>query len=387
MRQKNFLFALMAACVMSASAVASTNRPVIFVNSDVTTHIVMPEQLKMVDISTEMIVGDKCTDNMVRIKPVLPDSISAKDGFFSSQFLGTITLLGERHMSQYDVVYDEDPRKAEAFFEVKYEDGYNYSNPDIAMPEGEMANYAWAIANSDRKYNMVRSNAYGINASVYNIYSIGNYFFIDLYLKNKTNIAYDIAQMRVTLADKKETKATNSQTLELTPAYVLNNNKSFKKDYRQVVVLDKLTFPEEKVLNIEISEDQISGRVITIPIEYEDILNADCFDKAKLNAYEYVAKENRSLYKEINRLTDELRNKQRLLDKANLEIDDLGGKLKKTKSQYLKINRKLQALQKLNEQFKRLNEDMAKEDATDEIEVLPYVNDDLDNLTLNEESE
>lgn len=255
------------------------------------------------------------------------------------------------------------------------------------MPEGEMANYAWAIANSDRKYNMVRSNAYGINASVYNIYSIGNYFFIDLYLKNKTNIAYDIAQMRVTLADKKETKATNSQTLELTPAYVLNNNNSFKKDYRQVVVLDKLTFPEEKVLNIEISEDQISGRVITIPIEYEDILNADCFDKAKLNAYEYVAKENRSLYKEINRLTDELRNKQRLLDKANLEIDDLGGKLKKTKSQYLKINRKLQALQKLNEQFKRLNEDMAKEDATDEIEVLPYVNDDLDNLTLNEESE
>ena len=154
-----------------------------------------------------------------------------------------------------------------------------------------------------------------------------------------------------------------------------------------MVVLDKLTFPEEKVLNIEISEDQISGRVITIPIEYEDILNADCFDKAKLNAYEYVAKENRSLYKEINRLTDELRNKQRLLDKANLEIDDLGGKLKKTKSQYLKINRKLQALQKLNEQFKRLNEDMAKEDATDEIEVLPYVNDDLDNLTLNEESE
>ncbi len=82
-----------------------------------------------------------------------------------------------------------------------------------------------------------------------------------------------------------------------------------------------------------------------------------------------------------------MRNKQRLLDKANLEIDDLGGKLKKTKSQYLKINRKLQALQKLNEQFKRLNEDMAKEDATDEIEVLPYVNDDLDNLTLNEESE
>lgn len=371
------------ACVMSATAGGNAGRPVIYVNTDVTTHIVMPEQLKMVDISTGQIVGDQCTDNMVRIKPVLPDSVSGGEGFVTSQFLGTITLLGERHMSQYDVVYDEDPRRAVSYYEVRHEDGYNYSNPDIAMPEGEMANYAWAIANSERKYNMVRSNAHGINASVYNIYSIGNYFFIDLYLKNKTNIAYDIAQMRVTLTDKKETKATNSQTLELTPAYVLNNNKSFRKDYRQVVVLDKLTFPEEKVLNIEISEDQISGRVITVPIEYEDILNADCFDRTKLNAYESVAKENKSLYKEISRLTGELRAKQRLLDKANLEIDDLGGKLKKAKSQYLRINRRLQALQKLNEEFRRLDEDMAKEDSVDGTEAFPYIGHDLDSLSLN----
>ena len=45
---------------------AADRRPAIFVNADVTTHIVMPEQLKMVDISTNMIAGDQCTDNMVR---------------------------------------------------------------------------------------------------------------------------------------------------------------------------------------------------------------------------------------------------------------------------------------------------------------------------------
>ena len=44
-----------------------------------------------------------------------------------------------------------------------------------------------------------------------------------------------------------------------------------------MLVVEKLTFPEEKVLRIEISENQISGRVIELTIEYEDILNADGF--------------------------------------------------------------------------------------------------------------
>lgn len=370
MKPRMKLIALSFVSLLSATA-GNSQRPVIFVNSDVTTHIIMPEQLKMVDISTDLIAGDQCSDNMVRLKPVRSDSITGKNGFKDSQFLGTVTLIGERHMSQYDLIYNSQPEKAESLYKVAYDDGFNYSNPGVAMPEAEMANYAWAISNTSRKYNAVRASGYGICASVYNIYSIGNYFFIDLYLKNNTNIRYDIAQMRVSLTDKSETKATNSQTLELTPAYVLNNSRSFKKDFRQVVVLEKLTFPEEKVLNIEISEDQISGRVLTIPIEYEDILNADCFDNTKMKAYDKVAEENRDLYKEIKRLTKELSCKTALLDKANREIDDLGGKLKKTKKQYIKIEKKLQAFEKLNRKYKELQQDMALEEIMDDMEDTP----------------
>jgi hypothetical protein len=85
--------------------------------------------------------------------------------------------------------------------------------------------------------------------------------------------------MRIKLTDKKESKSTNSQTIELTPVYSLNSAKSFKKAYRNVIVINKLTFPDEKILRLEISENQISGRVIYIPIEYEDILHADGFDE------------------------------------------------------------------------------------------------------------
>ena len=33
-----------------------------------------------------------------------------------------------------------------------------------------------------------------------------------------------------------------------------------------------------KVLKIEVSENQISGRTIELNINYKDVLNADCFD-------------------------------------------------------------------------------------------------------------
>ena len=150
------------------------------------------------------------------------------------------------------------------------------------MPESEMAAYAWAIYGSQPNYNNIHYTANGIRAVVNNIYTVNDYYFIDYSLYNRTKIKYDIDEVRIKLTDKKEAKATNSQTIELNPTYSLNSAHSFKKAYRNVIVLPKLTFPDEKVLRIEIAERQISGRVIYIPIEYEDILNADGFDKGLL---------------------------------------------------------------------------------------------------------
>jgi hypothetical protein len=52
--------------------------------------------------------------------------------------------------------------------------------------------------------------------------------------------------------------------------------------YRNVVVIKKLTFPNDKVLSLEMSEKQISGRTISINVDYEDVLSADGFSKVLL---------------------------------------------------------------------------------------------------------
>ena len=266
-----------ATLALCAVAIPATAKEKILVNSEVTTHIVMPENIKMVDLSTTKIIGNQCADNIVRIKPFI-EADSVPTHYREGELMGTLTLIGERHLAQYDVVYTAAPSRAASIHRVPYAGLDSYINPEVSMPQSEMARYAWAVYGSGRKYNQVVSRANGMKAIVNNIYSIGDYFFIDYSLQNSTKIAYYIAEVRVKLTDKKEVKATNSQTVELSPVYSLNLAKKFKKNYRNVLVLDKLTFPDEKVLRIEISENQISGRVITLTVEYDDILNADGFD-------------------------------------------------------------------------------------------------------------
>ena len=236
----------------------------------------MPENIKLVDISTNNIIGNQCEDNIVRIKPA--------GRMYDFELAGTMTVIGERHIAQLNIVYVKGPAHANSIYNINLQDTKRYNNPDVLMPEAEMAKFAWAIYGMPARFHNIQYKKYGIKAVVNNIYAIDDYFFIDYSLYNNTKIKFDIDEIRIKLTDKKESKATNTQTIELTPAYMLNKASSFKKGYRNVIVLNKLTFPDEKILNLEISESQISGRVIYIPIEYSDILHADGFDEQMMKS-------------------------------------------------------------------------------------------------------
>ena len=144
---------------------------IILVNEEVTTHVVMPENIKLVDISTNKIIGNQCADNIVRIKPA--------SRMYNNEMAGTITVIGERHMAQFDVVYTSGPAKANSVYQISIEEMNPYKNPDVLMPESQMANYAWAIYGSGKKFHNIHSSAYGLKAVVNNIYTINDYFFID----------------------------------------------------------------------------------------------------------------------------------------------------------------------------------------------------------------
>ena len=269
---KKLFLAAVAFVALSTKSVSAqnTNLRTIYVNKDVTTHLIMPETIKLVDISTDYVVGNQVNDNIVRIKP---DTILA-DG----ETVAIATVIGERHIAQYKLVYCSQSCFVHTRFTIPYCDAQDYTNPDVQMSVAEMSRYAIRMYNAKRTVENIHSKKDKMKAWVNHICSAGDYFFIDFSLENKTKIPYDISEIRVKLEDKKQKKATNYQSIELTPEFMLNYNKHFKKHYRNVLVIKKLTFPEAKVLKIEVSENQISGRTIELNINYDDVLDADCFD-------------------------------------------------------------------------------------------------------------
>lgn len=150
------------------------------------------------------------------------------------------------------------------------------------MSTADMVKYAREIWTSPARYRNVSTRMHRMTMRLNNIYSVGEYFFLDFSVDNRTNIKFDIDQLRVKLQDKKTSKATTVQTIELTPELILDLVKSFRYGYRNVIVIKKMTFPNDKILTIELSEKQISGRTIFLSVEYEDVLNADSFHKTIL---------------------------------------------------------------------------------------------------------
>lgn len=250
------------------------------VNENITTVITASEPVRFVDISTDKVVGDQPINNTIRLKPKEGVEVN-RDG----DILAVVTIVTERYRSQYALIYTSRREEAVTDKVIEVDERVAYNNPSVSMSTEDMARYARQIWASPARYRNVSTKQHRMMMRLNNIYSVGEYFFLDFSVENKTNIRFDIDQLRVKLNDKKTAKATTVQTIELTPDFILDHTQSFKFGYRNVLVVKKMTFPNDKILTIELSEKQISGRTISISIEYEDVLSADSFSKALL--YEY----------------------------------------------------------------------------------------------------
>jgi len=246
--------------------------PQLTVNEQVTTVITATEPVRFVDISTDKVVGDQPISNTIRIKPK-----EGADKHADGDVLAIVTIVTERYRTQYSLIYTTRLQEAVTDKEITVWEQQPYNNPAVSLSTADMARYARQVWTSPARIRNVSTKAHRMKMRLNNIYALGDYFFLDFSVDNYTNIRFDIDQIRVKLADKRQGKATNVQVIELEPSMVLEQAKSFKYGYRNVIVLKKMTFPNDKVLTIEMSEKQISGRTIYLNIDYEDVLSADSF--------------------------------------------------------------------------------------------------------------
>ena len=273
---RKLILTLFAAVAMNVSAQQTYQEMgQLTVNENVTTIVTASEPVRLVDISTDKVVGDKPINNTVRLKP-------KEGGHKDGDILGIVTIVTERYRTQYALIYTTRIEEAVTDKEITYDERSDYNNPAVAMSTADMVKFARRIWNSPAKYRNIKTRSNRMTMRLNNIYTVGEFFFIDFSVENNTNLRYDIDELRFTLSDKKQSKATNFQRMELKPVLLLDQSKTFQRGYRNVVVIKKMTFPNDKVLTIQLSEKQISGRTIDMAIDYEDVLAADSFDSILL---------------------------------------------------------------------------------------------------------
>ncbi len=256
-------------------AISKKELPRFYISDGLSVHFVSPEPIQYVDISTSDIVGDIPVDNVLRIK-YFPDSLGHKPN--DTQAPSTvITIIGQSFMAQYDIVYASATQSSwlKTRIEILPEHMEPLDFPEITITRQEMRAFAMEVIRQKRTYRNVASKALGMTAWLNNIFSSGDYVFVDVSFKNSTRIKYDIDQLRFRIRDKRITKATNVQDLELKPVFALYNNPYFQRRYRNVFVFRKFTYPGNKVLSIQMAEEQVSGRTVELNIDYSDLLNAD----------------------------------------------------------------------------------------------------------------
>ena len=109
--------------------------------------------------------------------------------------------------------------------------------------------------------NIAKAKAFGIEGNVNHLSTMGDYIFLNLSFLNTTNLHYDTDEIRFKIEDEKVNKASTVQSIEIKPEFVLFGHPAFKRNYRNVFVFRKFSFPGNNVLKIGLSDSRFRGEL------------------------------------------------------------------------------------------------------------------------------
>ncbi|WP_316761991.1 DUF4138 domain-containing protein [Pedobacter aquatilis] len=249
--------------------------PTIGISGSVSLHFISPEKISYVDLSSSALTGNLPEKNILRIK-VVPDSVVSLN---ASSDAGLVTIVGESFIAQYKLIF----LKGSGIGTVSTQVDILPSNmrpldiSGISATQNDFKRNAFRLLSHQNIKPITRESAFGVSITINQVFTLGDFVMLDLGFVNDSNLGFDVDELRFKIEDRKINKSTNVQSVEIAPVFQLYPFERFKKSYRNIYVLKKVTFPGDKVFNIELSEKQISGRNLRVSLKYSNILNADTF--------------------------------------------------------------------------------------------------------------
>ena len=288
---KNLLYILLLFTAQFFTAQTATKEQIVSdlqeieITEGINLHIISPEPIQYVDLSTEKLTGDLPATNIARIKITdNPNSdekgkIKMPTTFSNGTQIGIITVVAQSFIAQYKVVHrNQENLNTVTNIHIQPEAMQPIEFDKMVFSNLELRKFAMDIIQKKSEKNPIRlEKNLKLSFQLNNVYVISDYIFLDMTIKNNSNLRYDIEDLKFSLEDKKIYKATNNQSVDLTPILQLNPQKHFSKNFRNIYVFKKFTYPNSKVMMIRLIEEQLSGRTIEMKVNYSDILKADTF--------------------------------------------------------------------------------------------------------------
>ncbi len=287
---KTLLYSLMLFTAPLFNAQTATSEQIISdlpeleITDGINLHMISPEPIQYVDLSTDKLTGDLPVNNIARIK-ITDNATSDKDKkkqstpFFTGDTVGIITVVAQSFIAQYKAVYrNADNLNTVTNIHIQPEAMQPIEFDKMVFSNRELRQFALDIIRKKADKKPVRKeNNLNLGMQLNNVYVMGDYIFLDMTFKNTSNLSYDLETLKFSIEDKKIHKATNNQSIEMTPVFKLSPQKHFRKNFRNIYVFKKFTYPNSKVMVIRLIEEQLSGRTIEMKVNYSDILKADTF--------------------------------------------------------------------------------------------------------------
>lgn len=231
-----------------------------------TTNIIFPQAIVSVDRGSRYILAQKAkgVENILQVK-------AARDSFPETN-LSVITADGR--LSSFVVNYSSQPQTLNILVAdnaVKNSITFSEANYNKA----DVTRYAKAALNTKTSGSVARDKNAGITFSARGFFIHNDVIYCRLEIENRTNIGYDIGQLRFFIRDQQKAKRTATQEIEVTPVLAENETPEVKQNSTQSVVfaLPKFTIPDKKYLAIQLMEKN-GGRHLEVHIKNRKLVRA-----------------------------------------------------------------------------------------------------------------
>lgn len=231
-----------------------------------TTNIIFPYSIVSVDIGSRDVLAQKAkgVENILQIK-------AAKESFPQTN-ISIITADGT--LTSFILDYAEQPSVLSLSLvrEEKKNSSCILSEP---FNEAEVQKYAKLASVSKGKVSGVKDKRFGVRLKLNGLFIHDDVMYLRISIANKTNISYDIDQLRFFIKDQKKAKRTATQEIEINPLYVKDDTAVIVGQTERVFVyaVPKFTIPDKKYLVIELMEKN-GGRHLKIKVRNKTIVQA-----------------------------------------------------------------------------------------------------------------